>query len=451
MANEHREGSVRGLPSEDNVVRRLRAGFSPEGPDQATRQRIYHKAVATRDAGSAREAAAAGSRRAGATRQTRGTRPVWKWAPIAACLVVALLAGTFVLTSRDTADAATIAKRALAAVQQTGAVTHYKMSGSFADMARPEAEATWEADYWVDHENQAYSYRVRNLLHVNGAPVSGLTKGGAQPVPTIFSAGLALEDVADSPVDLEAAYNQMIASGSAQLLGEETIDGTPTYQLQITREETWGSDPLHTVKTIYVSKSDYLPVRMIEESILTTPAGDLHTKETVSLTEVGVIEREALPAGLFAIQTPTGEEHVEGTLTTEQVQAFTEFDLFWLGETIEGLKLDSIRYGRESDGAAKEVWPSFRVQFAYSATDGGASSSLYVTVAPRVADEWKTMLVGADLTTREVAGATVYLADTFEGTAAIVDKGDATVVMTADDEASVLGAAARLTAVSDVR
>jgi len=448
VANEHREGSVRGLPSEDNVVRRLRAGFSPEDPDQAARQRIYQKAVAAQHAGGAREAAAAGSRRAGAARPARVIRPSWKWAPIVACLVVALLAGTFVLASRDTADATTIAKRALAAVQQAGAITHYKMSGALVDMARPEAEAKWEADYWVDHENQAYSYRVHNLLHVDGAPVYGLTKGGTQPVPTVFPPGTALEDVADSPMDLEAAYHQMIASGDAQLLGEETIDGTAAYKLQITREETLGSDPVRTVKTVYVRKSDYLPVKVVEESILTTAAGNLHTRDTVTLTEVAVIEREAMPAGLFEVQTPEGEEHVEGTLTLEQARQFADFDLFWLGETADALRLSSIRYGRESDEVTKEAWPSLRIQFAYTATDGGTAPSLHVTVVPRVAGEWKTMLVGADLTTREVAGATVFVAGTFDGAAAIVDRGDATVVITADDEASALDAAARLTALN---
>ncbi|MBN1320229.1 MAG: hypothetical protein JXA87_05220, partial [Thermoleophilia bacterium] len=133
MANEHREGAVRGLPSQDNVVRRLRAGFSAEGPDETAGHRIYQKAVAARDAQDtrgARDTIVAGSRRAGAHQPMRGIRPVWKWAPVAACVAVALLAGAFVLASRDTADATTIAKRALAAVQQAGAVTHYKMSGS---------------------------------------------------------------------------------------------------------------------------------------------------------------------------------------------------------------------------------------------------------------------------------------------------------------------------------
>ncbi|MBN1319943.1 MAG: hypothetical protein JXA87_03790, partial [Thermoleophilia bacterium] len=316
-----------------------------------------------------------------------------------------------------------------------------------ADMARPEAEATWEADYWVDHENRAYSYRVHNLLHVDGAPVYGLTKGGTQPVPTVFPPGTALEDVADSPMDLEAAYHQMIASGDAQLLGEETIDGTAAYQLRITREETLGSDPLRTIKTIYVSKSDYMPVKVVDECILTTLAGDLHTRETVTLTEVAVVEREAMPAGLFGVQTSEGEEHVEGTLTLEQARQFADFDLFWLGETADALRLDSIRYGRESDEVAEER-ASFRVQFAYAATDGGTAPSLRVTVVPRVADEWKTMLVGADLVTGEVAGVTVFVADTFDGAAVIMDKGDATVVITAEDEASAIDATARLTALN---
>jgi len=41
--------------------------------------------------------------------------------------------------------------------------------------------------------------------------------------------------------------------------------------------------------------------------------------------------------GLFGVQIPEGEEHVEGTLALEQARQLADFDLFWFGETAGAL------------------------------------------------------------------------------------------------------------------
>lgn len=456
-----------------DLLRRLQAGFQAAEPNQATKYRILHKLTAgtgeTRRARGARPARTAPARRGGATAgRSSWQRRTLRLVPLVAGLAVAILAAALLYDAAGSPDAALITKRALAAVNQPGAVTYYKMTASIVDKRDPGAVGKCEAEYWLDNENHAYRYRIRNLPQQPGGPIYGLTKGGTQPAINIFapvgdSGGDAFNqwfgqptNTWGSPSGTADRYQKLLSSGTAKLLGKETIENVETYKLEIatsavTAKGTEWEVTTTATYTINVRTSDYTPVRVVEDRVAHIDGGnDLHTTQTIDLTDTKTVDAASLGSDFFQLRAPAQDEHVEGTLTLDQLRSFSDFDLYWLGDSFAGLKPVQALYSRENMGFAKS-WPDYRMQIRYAGvpatgTGGGnTDSQVTLTMSPRMADDLLPQLVLAESTRTSIGGTTAYVAEGGDGTLRIaMSIGSTTILLGSTDKATVLKAAAEL-------
>jgi hypothetical protein len=438
---------------DDDLVKRLRAGFRAGEPDQATEFRILHTIMARQgsaeQAGGARAAEAASTARAGALaragaarrlRPTLGRRAL-RLAPVIGGLAVAILVAAILIDVGSPPDAALVTKRALAAVKQPGTVMYYKMMASFVDLRDPSAIGKSDAEYWLDQDTGTYRYRVANLATEKGGIVYGLTKGGTQPAITLFAPVSASGSSSDwgSPSGTADQYEKLLSSGKATLLGKEKIGTVETYKLQIVSETSLGDMPIKTIDTINVRTSDYLPVRAVEEKTASIESQQVGTKQTIDLVATKSIAPASLADDFFSLQAPADNEHVEGTLTLDQLRSFKGFELFWLGDSFRGMKPGKASYSREKLGVEK-TWPDYRIQLEYA----GGNAELTITVSPKVGDALVPQLLAAESTTTTINGRTAYVAATSTGAKVALTMTNSTVVIAAADKAAALEAAEKL-------
>jgi hypothetical protein len=350
-----------------------------------------------------------------------------------------------------------IARRALAAVEQPGKITYYRVSGRLGDVS-PTVASTWQVEYWIDY-GRGLTKTTRRFTGVEEELVAtALVKGGkplttdeAGRLPRAYEselAGNAPLPFGDQPRDGVTLYREMLRRGNLQLLGRETVEGRPTFKLMTVLERAGVTD----VGTINVGADNHLPVRVFHE---VRRDGDDRTNvrlrsETITFREVGLLDPAELGEQFFGPQyQKAAGRNLARAYSPAAIRGFKEFDLFYLGRSFEGRELGSFVYARQAEQERLPGVPGSRVMVDYRDA-GPAGGGVLLTIRPavgRAVIESALAPVGRRSLV-EIDGEKAVLNEAGDELRPFyrlfVNKGNATVEIIADGRDTVLAAAEKL-------
>jgi hypothetical protein len=288
-------------------------------------------------------------------------RPLWRPYRLAAvAALVAVIAGVVAFWPASEGTGGSVLDRALAATGE-GTVLHMVYEGelprALVDLETGErTEVRSQNEIWFDPEAG-----FRQTETFDGVVQSDIVLGPdemAEHTASIYSS-------------LGAGYREALESGRAQVVGEDTVDGTAVYWIRI--ED--GHD-------VAVSKDSYEPA-YIRVSMNGTPAlTRIVTYETVEPGSAP-LEAQGAPPTLQDVSTAYGAE-----VDLADAASLLGREPVWAGSSLHGFPLDSVRSLSlpTVDGAVPGL------SLMYGSTEGGGP---HVELSESAtAAEGLTMLVG---------------------------------------------------------
>jgi hypothetical protein len=287
-------------------------------------------------------------------------RPLWRPYRLAAvAALVAVIAGAVALWPASNGTGGSVLDRALAATGE-GQVLHLVYEGelprTLVDLETGErTEVRSQHEVWFD-------------------PQAGLreteTFDGVVQFDTVLGPDAVPEHATSIYSSLGAGYREALESGKAEVVGEDTVDGTAVYWIRI--------EDSHDVA---VSRDTFEPIYIRVTQNGAPALTRIVTYETV----------EPGSAPLDAQGTPPGPQDVTTAYGAEvgfaEAAALLGRDAVWAGASLHGFPLDSVR--QVTLPTAGGVIPG--VSLVYGSTDSGPHVELL-----EAADlaEGMTMLVG---------------------------------------------------------
>lgn len=285
-----------------------------------------------------------------------------------------------------------IARKALAAVEQPGRITYYKVSHRLTGVV-PSRSSTWQAEYWIDY-GRGIAKTVRRTAGVNKTLSTTTLVKGAKPLKVEKVAAplsaYEYEMVGNAPLpfsdrirDGVTLYREMLKSGKVKLLRKEKVGGIRTFRLKT--ETVDNGKNIKDIMTVNVRGDNYYPVKAVHE--VWTTGQHLKNKRLKSVTTtfktVSLVEPRDLGDKFFSLQAPKGaDQDVARTYALDKIKGFTEFDLYYLGRSFKGYELGSFVYSKQGRSKKLKDVSDTRVMVAYlnpQQTDG-----LYLTIRPIV-------------------------------------------------------------------
>jgi len=287
-------------------------------------------------------------------------RPLWRPYRLAAvAALVAAIAGVVAFWPAGNGTGGSVLDRALAATGE-GAVLHMVYEGelprTLVDLETGErTELRSQHEIWFD-------------------PRAGLrqteTFDGVVQFDTVLGAGEMPEHATSIYSSLGAGYRDALESGRAEVVGEETVDGTGVYWIHI--ED--GHD-------VAVSRDTYEPT-YIRVNMNGSPAlTRIVSYETIESGSAPLDAQGTLP-GLQDVTTAYGAE-----VDLADAASLLGREPVWAGSSLHGFPLDAVRSLSfpTTDGAVPGL------SLAYGSTEGGPHVELSES---STAAEGLTMLVG---------------------------------------------------------
>ena len=288
-------------------------------------------------------------------------RPLWRPYRLAAvAALVAVIAGVVAFWPAGNGTGGSVLDRALAATGE-GAVLHLVSEGEL-----PRTLVDLETGERTE---------VRSLNEVWFDPEAGFrqteTFDGVVQFDTVLGPDEMPEHATSIYSSLGAGYREALESGRAEVVGEETVDGTPVYWIHI--ED--GHD-------VAVSRDTYEPT-YIRVNMNGSPAlTRIVSYETVE-SGSAPLDAESTPPGLQDVTTAYGAE-----IDLADAASLLGREPVWAGSSLHGFPLDSVRSLSlpTTDGAVPGL------SLAYGSTEGGGP---HVELSESAtAAEGLTMLVG---------------------------------------------------------
>jgi hypothetical protein len=290
-----------------------------------------------------------------------GRRPLWRPYRLAAvAALVAVIAGVVAFWPASNGTGGSVLDRALAATGE-GTVLHMVSEGE-----QPRTLVDLETGERTE---------IRSLHEIWFDPQAGFrqteTFDGVVQFDTVLGPDEMAEHTTSIYSSLGAGYRDALESGRAQVVGEDTVDGTDVYWIRI--ED--GHD-------VAVSRDTYQPV-YIRVAMNGTPAlTRIVSYETVE-SGSAPLDGEQTPPGLQDVSTSYGAE-----IDLADAASLLGSEPVWAGSSLHGFPLDSVRSLSlpTPDGAVSGL------SLTYGSVEGGGP---HVELSESAtAAEGLTMLVG---------------------------------------------------------
>ncbi|MEW6181560.1 MAG: hypothetical protein AB1500_00060 [Bacillota bacterium] len=351
---------------------------------------------------------------------------------------------------------AVIVRKALAAVEQPGKMTYYRVSGRLGGDVPELGDFGWEARYWFDYRRGVVrsirgSTRERTTLtaitHLKPGSI-GNAGGAGRTYQSAFVGDAPLP--ADNRVrDGVTQYRELLGKGRTRLLSGGKVGGVDTYKLKAVIERP-GAGRGSEVEVVNIRKDNYRPLRVVYEVWEGKEQKSAKLKsEVTAFSDVQLVDRKVFDDSLFALEVPAGdEENITRTLTYDEVRSFNDFDLYYLGLSFNELKPGSFVYAKQGRRHRLEGVPDSRVMIDYMGSDG--SNDLRLTIRPALKEAVISSVLSPSgrVTRTKVGGKTALLNEIKYDHAAFyrvfISAGDSTVEINGISKSAVLKAGGSL-------
>lgn len=246
-----------------------------------------------------------------------------------------------------------ILKQALAAVDETGKVTYYKVTGYVTYMVGAEEggkEISTE-EYWIDSDRGIV--KSSSTLSTGSKPLTKyyISDGKRQltfegSTRQYVSESRSPRDIGGSLTDIKAQannYRRMLTDSRAKITGEETTRGTNAYVVR-SEEVPWkdASGRITTTITALIRKDNYEPLSLtLNTEMPGQKAGETqnHTDLFV-FDDVKLIDPSTLPPDFFSMDIPAEADYsIVEAYSMDELKTFKDFDVYFLGDSFTGYKL----------------------------------------------------------------------------------------------------------------
>ncbi|MBE0448902.1 MAG: hypothetical protein IBX64_12585 [Actinobacteria bacterium] len=262
-----------------------------------------------------------------------------------------MLATPFLLDEFRLPSEESIAQKALAAIEQPGKITYYKISGGLSDDSNPKSR-TWQAEYWVDYDKEMLKSIHRSfggkeeftaITLIKDGKCINIEKGGNMVDVQESGAPKPFSDVFKDRI---ARYRELLKSGEAELMGEEEIGGVETYKLKTVLGGPTADGYPTQVEIANIRKDNYQPVKItwdVWEAALGKDSKKIKLESGMMVFEdVRLIDPRELDKGVFDIEIPKDADHqITHNYSIDEAKHFKEFDLYYLGQSFEGFVFES--------------------------------------------------------------------------------------------------------------
>lgn len=284
---------------------------------------------------------------------------------------------------------------ALEAIEQPGMVTYYRVLLFSREQSGPPRQVS-EQEYWADNANDRFKIVTRAPDERTGAPgvlrrvvyrSNGKQTSKERGMPWNYFSGPAPNRSEDELEQATLKYRRMLEDGEVQRLGEEKLFGMPTLKIlvlenkfRISREQFAAQ-----AQVVNIRKDNKRPVRIKGEYVIFGPdgiAGRLGETQTLVFKDVRLLDPKSLASDFFAPQLPETDYYLDERLSPSELRKFSNYDLFYLGESYKGLRPEDKFTGHvvEVDRSGRHTVE--QVHFSYSDGQSPPDRSLFINIEP---------------------------------------------------------------------